>query len=164
MSDRPTFSLFRRQVVIVSQRHGSLHNNARGPPRRVQMASRVCPRSSVWPISINRWHSVSLASSRRLSPRFPWSSVNCLPLRRRKLHSTTNMSAASTSTALYAAVVSPAQLAGAEPEDAKELRHHLKGGKGFHNPWASFQDRSPFYFFRNMGLYGRHTKVLRVQH
>ncbi|ORY14773.1 N-acyl-phosphatidylethanolamine-hydrolyzing phospholipase D [Clohesyomyces aquaticus] len=41
---------------------------------------------------------------------------------------------------LYAALVTnPAQM-GARPEDADELKHHLKNGKGFKNPWDSFVD------------------------
>lgn len=40
---------------------------------------------------------------------------------------------------LYAVVSNPAQV-GAVPEDAKEKRHHLKGGKGFINPWNSYVD------------------------
>ncbi|KAL9074154.1 MAG: hypothetical protein Q9157_004483 [Trypethelium eluteriae] len=52
------------------------------------------------------------------------------------------MSSASTSVALYAAVSAPAQAIGAKPEEAKELRHHLQNGKGFINPWPSFNERS----------------------
>jgi L-ascorbate metabolism protein UlaG (beta-lactamase superfamily) len=40
--------------------------------------------------------------------------------------------------ALYAVVSNPAT-AFAQPEDAKELKHHLKRGKGFTNPWPSFE-------------------------
>ncbi|KAJ4305396.1 hypothetical protein N0V90_000927 [Kalmusia sp. IMI 367209] len=43
------------------------------------------------------------------------------------------------SAGLYAVVSNPAQI-GARPEDADEKRHHLKGGKGFVNPWDSFRD------------------------
>jgi hypothetical protein len=50
------------------------------------------------------------------------------------------MSAASTSAALYASVISASQVTGAVPEDAADLRHHLKHGKGFRNPWDSFVD------------------------
>jgi N-acyl-phosphatidylethanolamine-hydrolysing phospholipase D len=51
------------------------------------------------------------------------------------------MSSATTAAVLYASVISPSQLLGAEPEDNKELKHHLKGG-GFTNPWDSFLDMS----------------------
>lgn len=50
------------------------------------------------------------------------------------------MASASTSATLYAAVTSPAQITGAEPEDAKDLKHHLKHGKGFQNPWDSYKN------------------------
>jgi N-acyl-phosphatidylethanolamine-hydrolysing phospholipase D len=52
------------------------------------------------------------------------------------------MSSASTAVALYASTISASQILGAAPEDSKEKAHHLKEGKGFQNPWASFaQDR-----------------------
>lgn len=60
------------------------------------------------------------------------------------------MSSGTTSAALYAAVTSPAQATGAEPEDAKELKHHLKGGKGFVNPWESYKEMSVFQILRAM--------------
>ncbi|OCK86324.1 Metallo-hydrolase/oxidoreductase [Lepidopterella palustris CBS 459.81] len=50
------------------------------------------------------------------------------------------MGTVSTSAALYVAVTSPSQLLGAQPDEAKELKHHLKNGKGFRNPWDSYQD------------------------
>ena len=56
------------------------------------------------------------------------------------------MSGPSTSAMLYAATVSAASNAGATPENAKELRHHLKDGKGFVNPWDSFQMGSIWRF------------------
>lgn len=49
------------------------------------------------------------------------------------------MSSASTAAALYAAVSMPMKAA-AEPEEAKELRHHIKDGKGFANPWDSYTE------------------------
>lgn len=57
------------------------------------------------------------------------------------------MNAASTSSALYAAVTSPAKVTGAVPEDTKELRHHLKDGKGFRNPWDSYQEWTVLQLF-----------------
>ncbi|KAF2843394.1 Metallo-hydrolase/oxidoreductase [Patellaria atrata CBS 101060] len=54
------------------------------------------------------------------------------------------MASASTAAVLYASVVSSAQLTGAVPEDAKELKHHAKGGKGFINPWESYTDLPVF--------------------
>ncbi|KAF2500636.1 Zn-dependent hydrolase/oxidoreductase [Lophium mytilinum] len=50
------------------------------------------------------------------------------------------MASVAASAALYSATTSPAQLAGAEPEDAQELKHHLKNGKGFLNPWDSWKE------------------------
>jgi L-ascorbate metabolism protein UlaG (beta-lactamase superfamily) len=47
------------------------------------------------------------------------------------------------SAGLYAAVSNPAQV-GAKPEEAEELKHHLKNGKGFVNPWDSFGHQSTF--------------------
>lgn len=41
---------------------------------------------------------------------------------------------------MYASVISASQISGAVPEDAAELKHHVKGGKGFRNPWDSFID------------------------
>jgi len=58
------------------------------------------------------------------------------------------MSAGSTSAALYAAVVSSSQVTGAVPEEAKELRHHLKDDKGFMNPWDSYREMSAFRIIR----------------
>ena len=48
---------------------------------------------------------------------------------------------ASIGVGLYAAVSNPAQIA-AKPEEADEKRHHLKGGKGFTNPWDSYVETS----------------------
>ncbi|CAI6340471.1 unnamed protein product [Periconia digitata] len=45
------------------------------------------------------------------------------------------------SAGLYAVVSNPAQV-GAQPEEAKEKKHHLKNGKGFTNPWDSFAELS----------------------
>jgi hypothetical protein len=58
----------------------------------------------------------------------------------RTFSNTVKMSAASTSAALYASVISASQFTGTVPEDAAELKHHLKNGKGFRNPWDSFVD------------------------
>lgn len=52
------------------------------------------------------------------------------------------MSSASTSALLYATTISASQVTGAVPEDAKELAHHAKGGKGFLNPWESYNEMS----------------------
>ena len=64
----------------------------------------------------------------------------CLPKKpssSRKSFSTSHrMSSSGTAASLYAATISPASVAGAEPEEAKDKRHHLKDGKGFTNPWV----------------------------
>jgi hypothetical protein len=62
---------------------------------------------------------------------------------RRNLHTTIRMSSASTAVALYASTISAPQTMGAVPDDSKELAHHLKGGKGFINPWESFSQDKP---------------------
>ena len=46
------------------------------------------------------------------------------------------MSGSGTAASLYAATISQASVIGAEPEEAKDKRHHLKDGKGFTNPWV----------------------------
>lgn len=48
-----------------------------------------------------------------------------------------------------ATITNPAQVQG-KPEDAAELRHHLKGGKGFCNPWESFRDENLTFFLRHI--------------
>jgi hypothetical protein len=50
----------------------------------------------------------------------------------------------STAAVLYASVISTSQVKDAEPEDAQDKQHHIKGGTGFRNPWDSFLDRSFF--------------------
>ncbi|KAF2644752.1 putative Zn-dependent hydrolase/oxidoreductase family protein [Massarina eburnea CBS 473.64] len=48
---------------------------------------------------------------------------------------------------MYAVVSNPTQV-GAKPDDAEEKKHHLKGGKGFKNPWDSFTELgSPAIFW-----------------
>lgn len=61
----------------------------------------------------------------------------------RNSHLTLKMSASTTSALLYTASVSSPQVAQAVPQDAKELRHHVKGGKGFINPWSSYRENMP---------------------
>lgn len=61
--------------------------------------------------------------------------------RARSFHTGRIVANAGTSSALYAAVTSPATRA-AVPEDSKEKAHHLKDGKGFRNPWDSWHDQS----------------------
>ncbi|KKY21227.1 putative zn-dependent hydrolase oxidoreductase family [Diplodia seriata] len=52
------------------------------------------------------------------------------------------MATSSTSAVLYAIAVSASQWTGAVPDDAKDLAHHVRGGKGFVNPWDSYQELS----------------------
>ena len=70
-------------------------------------------------------------------------------------HNSAKMASASTSATLYAAVTSPAQITGAEPEDAKELKHHLKHGKGFQNPWDSYKNTVGPTTILTIAWYGR---------
>ncbi|KAF2458019.1 beta-lactamase superfamily domain-containing protein [Lineolata rhizophorae] len=58
------------------------------------------------------------------------------------------MEGASTAPALYAASVSASQVFGAAPEDVKKLKHHLKDGKGFRNPWDSYIEMNAFKMLR----------------
>jgi hypothetical protein len=53
---------------------------------------------------------------------------------------------ASTAVVLYASVISLSQITSAVPEEAKDKSHHVKGGKGFKNPWDSNLDRTTFQF------------------
>ncbi|KAK4964397.1 hypothetical protein LTR66_012306 [Elasticomyces elasticus] len=59
------------------------------------------------------------------------------------------MAAGSTSAALLAIITNPAQAA-AVPEDTEELKHHLKEGKGFVNPWDSYIERGGWEIGRKM--------------
>lgn len=70
------------------------------------------------------------------------------------------MSSASTSAVLYATVVSASQLTGAVPEDAKDLAHHAKGGKGFLNPWESYREMSVPQLVGSLLWYGY---IMRIQ-
>ena len=54
------------------------------------------------------------------------------------------MSMGASVTALLTATVAQVSRSGAEPEEAHERRHHLKDGKGFVNPWDSWQDMQVF--------------------
>lgn len=73
------------------------------------------------------------------------------------------MSSASTSAALYATVISASQFTSAVPEDAKDLAHHAKGGKGFLNPWDSYREMSVPQILRTM-LWCVCTRVLPETH
>lgn len=46
--------------------------------------------------------------------------------------------------ALYAATFSVPTQSSTAPEDAKNLTHHNKHGKGFINPWPSWMEASPW--------------------
>ncbi len=64
----------------------------------------------------------------------------CLPKKpttpNRPFSTSYRMSSSGIAASLYAATISPASVTGAEPEEAKDKRHHLKDGKGFTNPWV----------------------------
>ena len=75
-------------------------------------------------------------------------------------HNSAKMASASTSATLYAAVTSPAQITGAEPEDTKELKHHLKHGKGFQNPWDSYKNTVGLTTILSIAWYGGTRLIL----
>ncbi|MCJ1231539.1 hypothetical protein MMC12_008216 [Toensbergia leucococca] len=60
------------------------------------------------------------------------------------------MSSSATAAALYAATISSSAVTGAVPEEAKELRHHLKDGKGFINPWDSWKNMASYSIMKAM--------------
>jgi hypothetical protein len=60
------------------------------------------------------------------------------------------MASAPTAVAVYASVVAACQTSPVKPEDAKDLKHHVQGGKSFMNPWDSYKDHNALWFFRNM--------------
>lgn len=53
-------------------------------------------------------------------------------------------------TAGFQAVIRSSAKRHAQPEDAELRKHHLKGGKGFRNPWDSFVDFSLFSAMKNI--------------
>jgi N-acyl-phosphatidylethanolamine-hydrolysing phospholipase D len=60
------------------------------------------------------------------------------------------MSTSGTTAAVYAVAVSLSTTTGAVPDDAKEKRHHVKGGVGFQNPWDSWFERGGFQIAKAM--------------
>ena len=70
---------------------------------------------------------------------------------KRSLSGSPRMSNSQTAAALYAATVSSSSIAGATPEEASEKRHHLKGAKGFTNPWDSYVDATPWQLLTGLG-------------
>ena len=60
------------------------------------------------------------------------------------------MSMSASVTALLTATVAQASRPGTEPEEAHHRRHHLKDGKGFFNPWDSWQDMQVFKILMSM--------------
>ena len=69
------------------------------------------------------------------------------------------MSSSGTAASLYAATISPASVNGAEPEEAKDKRHHLKDGKGFTNPWDSWREFSGPGIMKAMVMYALSSVV-----
>lgn len=94
----------------------------------------------------------SLVSEARQAVSHNTSSSSSLASRRRfwqapQFSTTVKMSGAGiigSSATLYAVTTSPAQILGAKPKEAGQLKHHLQNGKGFVNPWDSFQDFKPW--------------------
>lgn len=73
-------------------------------------------------------------------------------LPRRAFTTSSRMDSAGTSATLYATVSTSATRA-AEPEGREELKHHLKDGKGFLNPWPSYHDASALTILRQLLWY-----------
>lgn len=70
----------------------------------------------------------------------------------RTIHSSHQMSGASSTAALYA-LSSSANTTQRVPDDHKELAHHAKGGTGFVNPWKSYKEMSGPSIMRAMIAY-----------
>lgn len=64
------------------------------------------------------------------------------------------MSGPLTSPLLNAIVSASPTAPDAAPENAKDLAHHRKNGKGFVNPWDSFVDRDAVELIVMMTKYG----------
>jgi hypothetical protein len=95
----------------------------------------VCPMRAFWQRILN------------------WSSrLNTTPPIK-QFHTSNRMSSTSTAAALYAATVSFSTIASAVPEDIAEKKHHLKDGKGFHNPWDSWHEMGGPAIGRAMLMY-----------
>lgn len=60
------------------------------------------------------------------------------------------MSTRDVSAIVYACTFSTPASLGAVPEDSEAKAHHLKGGKGFANPWPSYEEWSTPQIMRVM--------------
>ena len=80
-------------------------------------------------------------------------------LKERRFHIATRMASASTAAVLYATVISTSQITGAVPEDAPDLKHHVKGGKGFRNPWESYREWGVLQISSQMLWYNSQRKT-----
>jgi len=56
----------------------------------------------------------------------------------------------SNAAALYTVAVSVPSGTAAVPDDTRELKHHLKDGKGFRNPWDSWHEPQIFKLFKSL--------------
>jgi hypothetical protein len=54
------------------------------------------------------------------------------------------------SSRLCTVAVADPEVLSAKPEDAHLLKHHLGKGKGFQNPWDSYQDHNAVFIMGNM--------------
>ena len=61
---------------------------------------------------------------------------------RANVSKSTIMAGGMTTAALYACTMTNPTALGAVPEESEAKAHHLKDGKGFINPWASWKDFS----------------------
>lgn len=59
-----------------------------------------------------------------------------------RMTTTRSVSGGGIAAALYACTITPPSSLGAVPEDNAAKAHHLKDGKGFTNPWPSWQEMS----------------------
>lgn len=69
------------------------------------------------------------------------------------------MSTGAVSAILYACTFSKPSSLGAVPEDSEAKAHHLKGGKGFSNPWKSWRDMNMPQIMGTMAWYVQEPNV-----
>ena len=60
------------------------------------------------------------------------------------------MSGGMTAALVYACTMTSPTALGAVPEGSEAKAHHLKGGKGFTNPWESWRDFTPPQMLKKM--------------
>lgn len=63
-------------------------------------------------------------------------------IQRLQFHTSNKMESQLTSAALYTTISLLTPGAGDVPKDTKDLKHHVKSGKGFLNPWDSYIEQT----------------------